>query len=285
MTAGRGLKAGMIGNLLFLILLLYISRPLIVPLLYGFFLAVILYPFSKKMEMAGLRRGLAIFLCLIFVGILFSGLILILLYQYNLFKKDLPLLLEKLDPFLQQLSVWINEKTGISFEGRHGFAKNIIRYTGSDIGQLIRSGISGTFTALVNLFIIPIYAALILNYRKTLVEFLSSLAGPSHATQLNHVLTKTISIYSNYIKGMVIVYLVVGILNSIGLLALGIKYAVLFGMITAIMTIIPYFGIIISSLLPISMAWISNNSLYYPWVSYSFFQWCNTLKPILSFLM
>jgi predicted PurR-regulated permease PerM len=63
---------------------------------------------------------------------------------------------------------------------------------------------------------------------------------------------------------MLFVYLIVGALNSIGLLALGIRHAVLFGMLTAFMTIIPYVGIIISALLPVSVAWITKDSIWYP---------------------
>ena len=59
-------------------------------------------------------------------------------------------------------------------------------------------------------------------------------------------------------------YLVVGTLNSIGLLLLGVDHAILFGMLTAFMTMIPYVGIIISSLLPITVAWVTTNSVFYP---------------------
>jgi predicted PurR-regulated permease PerM len=63
---------------------------------------------------------------------------------------------------------------------------------------------------------------------------------------------------------MVLVYIIVGVLNSIGLMALGIKHAILFGMLTAIMTIIPYIGIIVSALLPVSIAWTTKDSIWYP---------------------
>ena len=63
---------------------------------------------------------------------------------------------------------------------------------------------------------------------------------------------------------MVFVYLIVGVLNSAGLLVLGIRHAVLFGFLTAVMTIIPYIGIFISALLPITVAWITKDSIWYP---------------------
>ena len=49
-----------------------------------------------------------------------------------------------------------------------------------------------------------------------------------------------------------------------GLLALGVKHAFLFGMLTAIMTIVPYIGIVVSAMLPISVAWITTGTIWTP---------------------
>lgn len=63
---------------------------------------------------------------------------------------------------------------------------------------------------------------------------------------------------------MILVYIIVGILNSIGLFALGVRNAILFGFLCSIMTIIPYIGISISALLPISIIWLETNNVWYP---------------------
>jgi len=63
---------------------------------------------------------------------------------------------------------------------------------------------------------------------------------------------------------MLLVYLIVGILNSIGLAIIGIPHPFLFGFIASILTFIPYVGIMISSLLPITIAWITFNSVWHP---------------------
>ena len=63
---------------------------------------------------------------------------------------------------------------------------------------------------------------------------------------------------------MGIVYLIVGILNSVGLLLLGIPHAILFGLIASVLTFIPYIGIIVGSLLPITIAWATYDSIWYP---------------------
>ena len=82
--------------------------------------------------------------------------------------------------------------------------------------------------------------------------------------RLPQILEKATGTYSKFIKGMLFVYLIVGTLNSIGFFLLGIKHAILFGTLTALLTIIPYVGIIISSLLPITVAWLTKDSIWFP---------------------
>jgi len=246
------------------LLLLYVLRPLLVPLLYGIFIAMILYPICSKLESKGLGRTSGILLALLLVSVLFAGLLILILYQYRLFMEDYPLIREKLKPLLITLSEWMEKYLGTRPQADGNWLKGIISYSGFNIGSFISSGINLAGNALFNLLIIPLYAAFILHSRTKFKTALLMMAGGLHQDHMEHILVRSVKIYSRYIKGMILVYLIVGILNSIGLLLLGVKYAILFGMLTAVMTIIPYFGIIISSLLPISMAWISTNSIYYP---------------------
>lgn len=105
---------------------------------------------------------------------------------------------------------------------------------------------------------------LILYYRGMLVKFVGSFLGAKYKENLSVILSETITVYFNYIKGMMLVYFIVGVLNSIGLLILGVEHAIMFGMASALMTIIPYIGILISSILPISMVWIDKGNILYP---------------------
>jgi predicted PurR-regulated permease PerM len=81
---------------------------------------------------------------------------------------------------------------------------------------------------------------------------------------IRRILHLTIAAYYNFMKGMAIVYLIVGVLNSIGLLLLGVPHAILFGFIASILTFIPYIGIIVGALLPMTMAWATYDSIWYP---------------------
>ena len=108
------------------------------------------------------------------------------------------------------------------------------------------------------------FTVLFLYHRSAFVQFLSRITPKPYQIYLPDILNKVVNTYAHFIKGTVIVYVIVGVLNSIGLLALGIPHAILFGMLTAVMTIIPYIGIFVSALLPISVAWITKDSVIYP---------------------
>jgi predicted PurR-regulated permease PerM len=250
--------------LLTIVLFLYFAQAFVVPLLYGVFIAVFLYPICTRLEARGLNRSMAILLSLLFITIVMLLLIGIVYYQYQLFGEELPQILNKLKPHLSSLQTWFKTTAGIQPDNSESLVQNLVKYTGLDIAGLFKTGINGSIAFLFNLVLIPIYTALFLNYRGLLLRFLVSAAGDEHKDRLREIALKTVHSYSSYIKGMAIVYLVVGILNSIGLMILGVKYAILFGMFTAIMTIIPYLGIILSSLLPISMSLLTSDSLYHP---------------------
>lgn len=142
--------------------------------------------------------------------------------------------------------------------------ESITEQSGSTIVQVLRHIFSASAFSLVMLILVPVYAVLILFYRKTWLLILTRIFSSEKKEKVHEMISLTIQSYYSFIKGMAIVYLIVGVLNSIGLLLLGVPHAILFGFIVAILTFIPYVGIIIGSLLPIAMAWITFDSVWYP---------------------
>jgi predicted PurR-regulated permease PerM len=58
--------------------------------------------------------------------------------------------------------------------------------------------------------------------------------------------------------------IIVAILNSVGLLLLGIEYAIILGIMGAVLNLIPYIGGIIGIALPMVIAFVTKDSLSYP---------------------
>jgi len=61
-----------------------------------------------------------------------------------------------------------------------------------------------------------------------------------------------------------LVYVLVGLLNTVGLLIIGVRHPVFFGMLTAVMTFIPYLGILLAGALPVVYAWMSFGTIWQP---------------------
>ncbi len=244
--------------------LLKAGAVLFIPMLYGLLVAFVMYPFCAWVERRGFSRSLAITVSLLIVLSLFAGLLGILFWQATIFRQDLPDITAKIVPALAEFRNWVQEQFSFTLQMQDEWLQRVAYDSGNKVTGLINSVFNATVQTLFMLFMIPIFTALFLYHRQTFVRFVETVFGPAHKQKLQTILTQIVYTYSGYIKGMVLVYLSVGVLNSVGLLALGIRHAVLFGMITAIMTIIPYVGIIISALLPISIAFVTKDSIWYP---------------------
>src|SRR5690606_5213186 len=137
--------------------------------------------------------------------------------------------------------------------------ENIIKDTIDKIGQLLTQ--SGSLIS--NLVLIPIYLFFFFYYRRFLRVFYYNLFRPKSKTCLNAMIAKIYNIQHYYLIGLVKVIIIVGILNTVGLLFLGIDHALFFGFFAAILLIIPYIGVIIGSLIPAVFALATqDNPLY-----------------------
>ncbi len=243
--------------------LLYLGRAVFVPLAYSVLLAFVLYPMVKGLERLRLPRSVAIGIALTSVLALVVGLLVLLAWQVRLFLHEWPALSGNTGAGIEELRTWLLNTFGIGRATQDLWWSRITAGLG-DTGPVLGAMVDGLFGAAFNAVIIPIFTALILYNRKHYVGVLSTLTGAEMASHLPMLLHRSVHSFARFIVGMVQVYAIVGLLNSIGLMLLGVPNAWLFGLLCAIMTIIPYVGIILSSLLPISVAWMTTGSIWAP---------------------
>ncbi len=249
---------------LVILLILYFGRGLFVPLSFALLISFILYPVCKWLEGRRFRRVTAIVISLSALVLFFSGILCLLLTQLFSFMKEWPKLQNQLVDSFSALSVYMTDQFGVSGLEQKQWFNDFLNNSGGDAIQLIQRTVSASMFSVVLAVLIPIYAYLILYYRHRLIDALYYLFPEEGRKNLRDILQQSIGSYYNFIKGMAVVYLIVGALNSLGLVLLGIPHALLFGYSTAILTIIPYIGIMIGALLPISVAWVTYQSALYP---------------------
>lgn len=245
-------------------ILLYFGRPLFIPLSLSMLISFILYPICKWLEQKGLHKVIAIFIPIFGLMLFFGAIFYLLVSQMIQFSNEWGLFKIKILETVNQLSLFIVERFDYSSEKQADFVKNIINNSGSQAFSAVQTTMYTLSESVFYLIIIPVYSVLILNYRKLLVQVLYRIFPLEKKETIREILIETIQAYYNFIKGMLVVYLIVGFLNSIGLAILGIPHPFLFGFIASILTFIPYIGIMISALLPITISWITFNSIWYP---------------------
>jgi len=245
-------------------LVLYLGKTLFIPLCFGLLVAIVIYPVCKKMENNGMGRATSIGVLLGLITVAAAALIVLLIFQIQMFQKELPAITQKLKPLIASIQHWIDTEFSITVALQDEWLATSIKNLLNNAGTLLSSMIANTVGTLFMLMMIPIFTALFLYNRGAFVKALLACVSDNGKTELKRILDEVVLTYFRYIKGMILVYLLVGILNSVGLLLLGIRHAILFGVLTALMTIVPYVGILISALLPISVAFVMKDSIWYP---------------------
>ncbi|MCX2743820.1 AI-2E family transporter [Mangrovivirga sp. M17] len=249
----------------FIVLLLYFGKPLFIPLSVALFICFILYPACKWLENHHIPQLSAILISLFLFLLTISAIIALLGYQFSEFMKEWPALSGKLETWIQTTENKASESwMKVFIKNDKGLIESLMDYFSAYILPLIPSTIYQSSVSLVLIVLIPVYVVLILYYRRVLVSFLYEVFPKSASHYIKTVLPDVIITYYKFIKGMGIVYLVVGILNSIGLALLGIPNPVFFGFVASILTFIPYLGITMGALLPMAVSWLKYDSILYP---------------------
>jgi len=268
---------------LFTSVILYFGSSLFVPLSFAVLISCILYPICAWLERHKLSRMGAIIVSISILTILFGAIVYLLVNQLFSFFQEWPELKSKLNDAVLEVSAWLSSNFNIDREKQLQWIDKMINDSGANAMSIITRTLSASAVGAVYFILIPIYAVLILYYRHKWMEVLYRLFPAEGRERIREIVKLSIQSYYNFIKGMAVVYLIVGILNSTGLFLLGIPHAILFGFIASILTFIPYVGILVASLLPISMAWITYNSIWYPLGVVAIFAFVQYLEANLIF--
>jgi predicted PurR-regulated permease PerM len=123
----------------------------------------------------------------------------------------------------------------------------------AEIGSFFRGIVPYLFTGVR--FIIHIASVLVMGVYMALRpglyrEGLITLAPPVHRELVRDILTDLATTLRAWIVGQLFTMLALGVLTWIGLSLLGVPYALTFGVFTAIVAIVPFFGAGVSTLLP-----------------------------------
>lgn len=255
-------------NLLFIISLvfvLYLLKPVVVPIIIAIILSVSVFPFVTFLERKWhFNRVVSAIFAIVLLSLMVFALITFIGFQLS----DI---LEKGDLYAAKLSEVYNTIVS-NFESKFGINKNELSLKKLNIGATIKDNFVGIIEFLTSsgsfftdIILIPLYIFFFLIYRKFFKSFIyRAFSKDGNTLKAKTILSKLYDVQQNYLMGLFTVMGIVGVLNSVGLLLLGIDNAIFFGFLGALLLLIPYIGIIIGSLLPAIVALATKDSLWYP---------------------
>ena len=250
-------------SLISMVYILFILRETIVPLAFSVLLAILLHPVCLRLERHKVPRVGAILLSILSIFIVIVGLVYIVSIQIGSFAEELPRITEKAEIILDQTLTMGERYLNVSRSQQVSEAKKYLINALSEGRAFLLNTLVTTTGAISTFILIPLYIFFFLLYRDFFRRFVHKAVKNVPNEELNLLLKKIYEVIQSYLSGLFLVILIVGVLNSIGLLILGIPHAIFFGFLAGFLILIPYIGILIGSVLPALLSIVTMDSPWY----------------------
>jgi len=237
------------------------------PLMIAFFLAYLTFPLIIRMEAAGLPRWLAVSgVFTLLVAALVGVLVLVvpsLVAEATLFARELPanlaLAAQRLEEWVASLGYDVNlSRENFKETVREHSDKvsgNMVQYAASFLASTV-SGVVGMLLAVMNIFLIPLFFFyVVMDFERISKEIRTLIPGPLKGKMTQYYHTSN-EVLAGFIRGQLMVALILGILNGSALWALDVRFGFLIGFVGGLVNFIPYVGFFLglSSALIVALA-------------------------------
>ncbi|NQT30668.1 MAG: AI-2E family transporter [Candidatus Saganbacteria bacterium] len=240
-----------IAVLLFSIFLFLIRNslfPIIVSIILFYLLDPLVNLLSNKWPKGlGINRALSTLVSFIIfitiISLLLTFILPVFIAQFEQLINNLPQFLAGVQTFFNGLQQWYSA-TKVSDQVNNLFInalQNILNFM-LTFAQETASNLLGLLSQFINLIIIPIVAFYLLVDREKVVLGILKYIPDDHRQKMMDTLSQINDVMHNFIRGQLILSLIVGLLTGLGLYFLGVKFFLLLALIAAITDIIPYLG-------------------------------------------
>lgn len=254
-------------KLLFLglvIAVLIVAKNILIPFTIAVFFTFLLLPVSRKLEHWHIPKPVAILLSIVLAFAVFGAMLYFFYAQVLSFASDWPAIRETLMAKWSAFQQFISETFNISVHEQEAWLTKKITENASTGGVIVFGLFSATTSFIASFTLIPIYIFFLTLYRDKFKEFIRLVTHDDKEEHTLMVVKKVSQVSQKYLMGIFLDVLILSVLNSAGFMIIGLPHAVLFGVLTSMLNIIPYIGVLIGSLLPVLMAFLTKDSMAYP---------------------
>jgi predicted PurR-regulated permease PerM len=254
------LSIGLIGMYVAVIILYHLQH-FFLPVLFAAMIAMSVNPVVNLLMRWGLNRFLAIMVVVLISIVLLASLLFVIALQVQKLANSSPELIDRFTQIFEDSILW--------FSGYFNFSRDtIIEWLEHSKAQIVNQA-GGTLADMFNaatglmagVLLIPVYVVMMLLYQDHIMEFINRLFGLGN-TNLSEIILQSKKVIQKYLAGLSVEIGLVAVMNTVGLLILGIEYAILLGISGAFLNLIPYLGGVVAVFLYMIVALVTKGPLY-----------------------
>ncbi len=241
--------------------ILYIAQGIIIPLMMAMLFAILLRPvvtFFKRMKFPHI---LAVIMSVLLFVLFIGTIIWFISWQLTDVADDWGKIKRNFTIHIFHIQQYISTHFGISMDQQQAYLNTATKDGLKSSGKILGTTLMSFTDVLVNLTLVPIYMFLILLYRNHFMKFLCKLFHKDHHPKLMEILDQVKVSVKSYLVGLSLELIIVSVLTAVGLLIVDVEYAILLGVITGILNLIPYIGIMVACLISILASLTSSPDL------------------------
>jgi putative heme transporter len=251
-------------GLCLLVVVLNFGKFILMPLAFAAIISMLLNPIVVRFETWKMGRTFSIILVLFTISVIFLGIMTMITVRAVGYSDKLPETAEKLKSTMTEGVIAFEKYSGISQERQMEYVKNGIEHSFEAGGEFLSSLADATTGTITVLVLLPIFIFFMLYYKEMYITFLQKIFERSQNSEIDKVILRVQDVTQNYLVGLFTVLGIMAVLNSIGLLIVGLDYAIPFAIFASMLAIIPFVGAILGSLPAIIYAFLFYDTLLVP---------------------
>jgi predicted PurR-regulated permease PerM len=241
---------------------IYYGRPFLVPLAFAGILAMLLWPITRKLESWKVNPKLAALISvLLLVGVV-TGVFYLLGKQIQSFSEDLPQIQQQFEEKLTAAQEYLEEEFGVSEQKQ----EEVVEQSKQGAGNMGQAFAASFVNLLVKTLLMLVYIFLFLLYRHKFKNFIIQYTPEQNREKARNVINNSAHVAKSYLSGRLLLMLILAVAYCTGLSVIGIQQPIFFGVLAAILGIVPFVGNILGAFFPLAMALLNEGTTVAIWV-------------------
>lgn len=237
--------------------ILWVLGDVLLPFVLGGAIAYFIDPVADRLERMGLSRIAATAVITVLSMVLFVVLALsvipTLIAQAVDLVNTMPELFSKMRAFVDQRFPTLLEQNSTAHQTLTAIGDKLKEHGGAFVTTAIQSAMS-LINVLFVLVIVPVVGVYLLLDWDRMVARIDALLPRDHAPVIRRLAGQIDATLASFIRGMGTVCLILGTYYAVALMAVGLQFGLIVGVIAGLVTFIPYLGAMIGGALAIGLA-------------------------------